>query len=71
MVWDCIKTDGRKKLIKPLGNLNSEIYIGLLRSKPLPVYQDEEFFKHDKDLCHTSRVAKIFLVDEVVQRLKD
>lgn len=52
MVWCCIKTNGRRKLLKVYVNLNCDNYISLLWwSNLLTNDEDGEIFQHDCVPC--------------------
>lgn len=46
ILWNCIKSNGRRKFIKVDGNLNSKNYIGLIQSI-LPDYEERKDFQHE------------------------
>lgn len=71
MLWGCIKSDGKGKLLKADGSLNSENVISLLRSNLVTDNDDGYISQHDSTLCNASRSAKRLLVDEDLQFLED
>lgn len=44
MVWECIKNDGKRKLLKVYGNLNSENYMSFLRFNHVRIKRWRIFF---------------------------
>lgn len=60
MFWGCISIYGPGCLVPVEGNMDSDKYVGILKSSLLPVaeawFGDEEwFFQQDNARCHTSR----------------
>lgn len=71
MVWGFIKGDGRRKLVKIEGTLNSAKYIEVLKSHLLQDLGDTDIFQQDGAPCHRSRATRQFFTDEAVTVLED
>lgn len=80
-MWRCIKNNVRRKFVKAVGNLNSEINIILLRSNLLPDYKNGGLFQllatqHVKQndsfvrRCSNTQHSDLKIIEQLCWKLK-
>ncbi|GFX98391.1 transposable element Tcb1 transposase [Trichonephila clavipes] len=74
MVWGCFSWFGLNPLVPVIGNMNSEMYVGILDNAALPTlwqYFGEGPFLFQRDNCsiHTSRLAQTWFDKMGVRKL--
>jgi transposase len=71
-IWGCITWEGTGFMCKIIGNLNAELYVGILRDELMQTIDYYELdphqiiFQQDNDSKHTSKLAKDFFEESKI-----
>ena len=71
MVWDTIKTDGTRILIRGPDHMNSIEYEEVLKKELLPIFEAHNTFQQDGEPCHKSKAVFSFLDKAMIYVLSD
>lgn len=69
IVWGAIRGDGKKVLVRCIGNINADEYQRVLQIGLPQIYTTRYIFQQDGATCHTARSTSLYLTNVAVRRL--